>query len=184
MIPDMKKMFPTKQRKTRKSTISPPIMLSFNYNHMPSSTTYTSLPVGKAPYFNGTNYNQWKHCMKSYLYSISYEVWQVICDGVYFLEDDEEPTSEQLQKIHRNAQAITILNSSTDKEEFNRVDGMEEAKDVWTTLRMAHEGSKPMRRVKIDMLEWQLNRLVMFDNETPQDMFNCLKKLTNKVKAL
>jgi hypothetical protein len=61
---------------------------------------------------------------------------------------------------------------------------MEEAKDVWTTLQMAHEGSKPMRRVKIDMLEWQLNRLVMFDNETPQDMFNCLKKLTNKVKAL
>jgi hypothetical protein len=46
------------------------------------------------------------------------------------LEDDEEPTSEQLQKIHRNTQAITILNSSVDKEEFNRVDGLEEAKDV------------------------------------------------------
>jgi hypothetical protein len=48
---------------------------SFNYNNMPSSTTYTSVPVGKAPYFDGTNYNQWKHCMKSYLYSISPEVW-------------------------------------------------------------------------------------------------------------
>jgi hypothetical protein len=23
-------------------------------------------------------------------------VWQVVCDGVDFLEDDEEPTSEQL----------------------------------------------------------------------------------------
>jgi hypothetical protein len=30
---------------------------------------------------------------------------------------------------------------------------MEEAKNVWTTLRMAHEGSKPMRKVKIYMLE-------------------------------
>jgi hypothetical protein len=102
--------------------------MSFNYNNMTSSTAYTSVPVGKAPYFDGTNYNQWKHCMKSYLYSISPEVWQVVSDGVDFSEDDEETTLEQLQKIHCNTQAITILNSSLDKEEFNQVDGLEEAK--------------------------------------------------------
>jgi hypothetical protein len=34
------------------------------------------------------------------------------------------------------------------------------------------------------MLEGQLNRFVMFDDETPQDMFNCLKTLANKAKAL
>jgi hypothetical protein len=141
--------------------------MSFNYNNMPSSTVYTSIPVGKTPYFDGTNYNQWKHCMKSYLYSISLEVWQVVYDGVDFPNDDEEPTSEQLQKFHCNAQAITILNSSVDKEEFHRVDGLEEAKDVWTTLRMAHEGLKPVRKAKIDMLEGQLNRFVMFNDETP-----------------
>jgi hypothetical protein len=39
--------------------------MSFNYNHMPSSMAYTSVPIGKASYFDGTNYNQWKHCMKS-----------------------------------------------------------------------------------------------------------------------
>jgi hypothetical protein len=71
-----------------------------------------------------------------------------------------------------------------DKEEFNRVNGLEEAKHVWTTLQMAHEGSKLMRKVKIEMLEWQLNRFVMFDDETPQDMFNRLKKLVNKAKSL
>jgi hypothetical protein len=63
------------------------------------------------------------------------------------------------------------------------VDCLEEAKDVWNTLRMAHEGSKPVRKGKIDMLEGQLNRFVMFDNETPQDMFNRLKKLVNKAKV-
>jgi superfamily II DNA/RNA helicase len=70
--------------------------MSFNYNRMASSTAYTSVPVGKTPYFDRTNYNQWKYCMKSYLYSISPDVWQVICDGVDFLKDDEEPTPEQL----------------------------------------------------------------------------------------
>jgi hypothetical protein len=49
---------------------------------------------------------------------------------------------------------------------------------------MTHEGSKPMRKVKIDMLEGQLNRFVIFDDETPPHMFNHLKKLVNKAKAL
>jgi hypothetical protein len=49
---------------------------------------------------------------------------------------------------------------------------------------MAHEGSKPVRMVKIEMLEGQLNRFIMFDDETPQDMFNRLKKMINKTKTL
>jgi hypothetical protein len=64
------------------------------------------------------------------------------------------------------------------------VDGLDEAKEVWTTLRMTHEGSKLVRKAKIDILEGKLNRFVMFDDETPQDMFNYLKKLVNKAKAL
>jgi hypothetical protein len=68
--------------------------------------------------------------MKNYLYSISPEVWQVSCDGVYFLDDNEQPTPDQLQKIHHNVQAISITTSSIDKEEFNRVDDLDVAKDV------------------------------------------------------
>jgi hypothetical protein len=158
--------------------------MSFNYDNMPSTTGYTSIPVGKAPYFDGTCYNQWKHCMKIYLYSISPKVWQVVCDGVDFPDDDEQPTMDQLQKIHRNAQAISILTSSIDKEEFNRVDGLDVTNDVWTTLRIAHEGSKPMRKAKIEMLEGQLNRFIMYDDETPHEIFNRLKKLVNKARAL
>jgi hypothetical protein len=159
-------------------------IMSFNYNNMSSSITYTSVPIGKAPRFSGSNYNQWKHCMRNYLYSISPEVWQLVCDGVDFLDEDEQPTSDQLQKIHCNAQTISILTSSLDKEEFNHVDALNVAKDVWTTLRMAHEGSKPVRKANIEMLEGQLNRFIMFDDESPQDMFNQLKKMINKAKAL
>jgi hypothetical protein len=68
--------------------------------------------------------------MKNYLYSISLEVWQVVCDGVNFSDKDEQPTSDQLQKIHRNTQAISILTSSVDKEEFNHVDDLNVVKDV------------------------------------------------------
>jgi hypothetical protein len=158
--------------------------MSFNYDNIPSTITYTSILVGKAPYFDVIYYNQWKNCMKNYLYSILPEVWQVICDGVDFLNDDEQPTPDQLQKIHRNAQIISILTSSIDKEKINHVDGLDVVKDVWTTLRMTHEESKPMRKAKIEMLEGQHNCFIMYDDEMPHEIFNQQKKIVNKARAL
>jgi hypothetical protein len=73
---------------------------------------------------------------------------------------------------------------SIDNEEFNHVDGLDVVKDIWISLWMAHEGSNPVRKAKIDTLDGQLNRFIIFDDETPQDMFNRLKKLVNKAKAL
>jgi hypothetical protein len=57
-------------------------------------------------------------------------------------------------------------------------------KDVWTTIRMAHEGSKPVRKTNVETLEEQLNRFILYDDETPHEMFNQLKKLVNKARAL
>jgi hypothetical protein len=57
-------------------------------------------------------------------------------------------------------------------------------KDVWNTLQMAHEGSRPVRKAKVEMLEDQLNRFIMYNDETPHEMFNRLKKLVNKARAL
>jgi hypothetical protein len=57
-------------------------------------------------------------------------------------------------------------------------------KDVWNTLQMAHEGLRHIRMAKVEMLEGQLNRFIMYDDETPYKMFNRLKKLVNMARAL
>jgi hypothetical protein len=41
-----------------------------------------------------------------------------------------------------------------------------------------------MRKAKVEMLESELNYFIMYDDETPYEMFNWLKKLVNKVRAL
>jgi hypothetical protein len=41
-----------------------------------------------------------------------------------------------------------------------------------------------VRKAKVELLEGQLNRFIMFDNDAPHDMFSRLKKLVNKAKAL
>jgi hypothetical protein len=95
--------------------------MPFNYINMSSSTAYTYIHVGKAHHFDETNYNQWKHCMKNYLYSISPDVWQVVCDGVDFSDEDGQPTSDQLQKIHSNDVLERIMNYEMNIQESNNI---------------------------------------------------------------
>jgi hypothetical protein len=40
-----------------------------------------------------------------------------------------------------------------------------------------------MKKVKRQLLEGQLDRFIMLDDESPQDMYNRLKKLVNKVRV-
>jgi hypothetical protein len=106
-----------------------------------------------------------------------------LCAGVDFLEEDEEPEFEQLQQIHHNAQAIFVLLSSLEKDEFDRVNGIEKVKYIWDTLQRAHEGTKLVKKAKVQLIEGQLDRFVILDDESPQEMFNWLKRLVNKVRA-
>jgi predicted transcriptional regulator len=97
------------------------------------------------------------------------------------LYEDEELEYEQLQQIHHIAQASSVLVFSLDKDEFDRVNGLEKAKEIWDTLQRAHEGTKPMKKAKRQLIEGQLDRFVMLDDESRQEMYNRLKKLVNKV---
>jgi hypothetical protein len=49
---------------------------------------------------------------------------------------------------------------------------------------MAHEGSRPVRKAKMEMLEGQLSCFIMYDDKMPHEMFNPLKKLVNKATTL
>jgi hypothetical protein len=121
--------------------------------------------------------------MGMHLISLNPGVWNIVRVGVDFLNKDEEPDFEQLQQIHRNAQACSVLLSSLEKDEFDRVNGLEKAKDIWDTLQRAHEGTKPMKKAKRKLIEGQLDRFVILDDEGPQEMYNQLKKLVNNVRA-
>jgi hypothetical protein len=106
-----------------------------------------------------------------------------VCTSVEFSDEDEEPGYKQLQQIHRNAQASSVLLSSLDKDEFHRINGLEKDNDIWNTLQRAHKGTKPMKKAKRQLIEGQFDRFVMLDDESPQEMYNRVKKLVYKVQA-
>jgi hypothetical protein len=70
--PHLKRMSPRNEKKGRNNHDKTSYnSIYFNYDNMPSTTTYTSIPVGKAPYFDGACYNQWKHSIKN-IYILSH----------------------------------------------------------------------------------------------------------------
>jgi hypothetical protein len=73
--------------------------------------------------------------------------------------------------------------SSLEKDEFDRVNGLEKPKDIWDTLQRAHEGTKPVKNAKRQLIEGQLDRFFMLEDECPQKMYNQLKKLVKRVRA-
>jgi hypothetical protein len=156
---------------------------SFNYDSLSPSSIFTSVPIGKAHRFDGMDYTKWIYSMKMHLISLNSSVWTIVRTCVEFPDEDEEPDFEQLQQIHHNAKATSVCLSSLEKDEFDRVNGLEKAKDIWNTLQRAHEGTKPMKKDKRQLIEGQLDRFVMLDDESPQEMYNRLKKLVNKVRA-
>jgi hypothetical protein len=70
-----------------------------------------------------------------------------------FADEDKEPSYEQLQQIYHNTQASSVLLSSLEKDEFDRVNGLETAKDICDHLQRAYEGTKPMKKVKGNSLK-------------------------------
>jgi hypothetical protein len=69
-------------------------------------------------------------------------------------------------------------------EEFDKVDGMDSAKKIWDTLQVNHEGTRKVGEGRIRALEGELNRFIIRENETAQEIFNRLNKIVNKIRAL
>jgi hypothetical protein len=86
--------------------------------------------------------------MKMHLILLNLSIWTIVRTCVEFPVEDEEQGCEQSQQIHCNTRASSVLLSSLDKDEFDRVNSLEKAKDIWDTLQRAHEGTNAMKKAK------------------------------------
>jgi hypothetical protein len=68
--------------------------------------------------------------MKMHLILLNLSVWTTVRICVEFPDEGEELDFEQLQQIHRNAQATSILLPSLENDEFDRVNGLVKIKDI------------------------------------------------------
>jgi hypothetical protein len=66
---------------------------------------------------------------------------------------DEDYDSVEAAKIrHFNSQATSIRLASLCREEYNKVQGLKNAKEIWYVLKTAHEGDEVTKITKREMI--------------------------------
>jgi hypothetical protein len=98
--------------------------------------------------------------------------------------DEDNDSDEAAQIRHFNSQATSILLGSLCREEYNKVQGLKNAKEIWDVLKTAHEGDKVTKITKRETIEGELGRFVLKKGEESQAMYNRLKTMVNQVRNL
>jgi hypothetical protein len=95
---------------------------------------------------------------------------------------DEDYDSDQAAQIrHFNFQATSILLASLCREEYNKVQGLKSAKEIWDILKTTHEGDEVTKITKRETIEGELSQFILNKEEEPQTMYNRLKTMVNQV---
>jgi hypothetical protein len=87
------------------------------------------------------------------------------------------------EQIHKNAQATTVLLASLCRDEYNKVSGLDNAKQIWYSLKISHEGNDAAMITKMELVEGELGRFAMIRGEEPTQTYNRLKTLVNKIRS-
>jgi hypothetical protein len=128
----------------------------------------------------------WSDKMGHHLTSLYASIWDIIEFGaqVPSMGDEGYDSDEVAQIWHFNSQATTILLASLCREEYNKVQGLKSAKEIWDVLKTMHEGDEVTKITKRETIEGELGRFVLNQGEEPQAMYNRLKTLVNQVRNL
>jgi hypothetical protein len=172
----------TSKRHERKKYSKMPL----HYPRILKRAPLLSVPLGKPPYFDGEDYCMWSDKMRHHLTSLHESIWDIVEFGAQAPQvgDEDYDSDEAAQIRHFNSQANSILLASLCREEYNKVQGLKNAKEIWDVLKTAHEGDKVTKITKHEMIEGELGRFVLNKGEEPQDMYNRLKTMVNQVRNL
>jgi hypothetical protein len=165
----------TSKRHERKKFSKIPLRYPRISKHAP----LLSVPLGKPPYFDGEDYCMWSDKMRHHLTSLHTSIWDIVEFGA------QVPTiGDKGYDLDEVTQATTILLTSLCREEYNKVQGLKSAKEIWDVLKTAHEGDEVTKITKRDTIEGELGRFVLNQGEEPQAMYNWLKTLVNQMRNL
>jgi hypothetical protein len=109
----------------------------------------------------------WSDKMRHHLTSLHVSIWDIIEFGaqVPSMGDEGYDSDEVAQIRHFNSQATTILLASLCREEYNKVQGLKSAKEIWDVLKTAHEGDEVTKITKRETIEGELGRFILNQGE-------------------
>jgi hypothetical protein len=128
----------------------------------------------------------WSDKMRHHLTLLHKSIWDIIefVAQAPQVGDEDYDSDEAAQVSHFNSQATSILLASLCREEYNNVQGLKSAKEIWDILKTAHEGDELTKITKRETIEGELGRFILNKGEEPQAIYNRLKTMVNQVHNL
>jgi hypothetical protein len=124
--------------------------MPLRYPRIFKRTPLLSVPLGKPLVFDGEDYSMWSDKMRHHLTSLHKSIWDIVEYEAHIpKEGDKDYDSEEVDQIwHFNSQATTILLASLSREEYNKVQGLKSAKEIWDVLKTTHKGDEVTKITK------------------------------------
>jgi hypothetical protein len=126
----------TSKRHERKKYSKMPLRY---YPRISKCAPLLSVPLGKPPYFDGEDCCMWSDKLRHHLTSLHESIWDIVEFGAQApkVGDKDYDSNEAAQIRHFNSQATSILLASLCREEYNKVQGLKNAKKNWDVLKTA-----------------------------------------------
>jgi hypothetical protein len=70
------------------------------------------------------------------------------------------------------------------RDEYNKVSGLDNAKQIWDTLKISHEGNDTTMITKMELVEGELGRFAMIRGEELTQTYNRLKTSSTRLEAM
>ncbi|KAK0603528.1 hypothetical protein LWI29_005926 [Acer saccharum] len=148
----------------------------------------------RPPLLKGHNYGFWKLRMKAYIRSIDERAWMTVEEGYLApnkIEDGvtvSKPRSEwstnefELAKWHHRA--MNAIFGGVDSRQFSYIQNLETAKEAWEALQVTNEGTKAVKKSRLQLLTSQFEVLQMGEEDKFIDFQDKLLDIANQCQAL
>jgi len=132
--------------------------------------------------------------MQIFIEAIDLNIWEAIEIGPFIPamivgnETIEKPREEydddERRRVQYNLKAKNIITSALGINEYFRVSNFKNAKEMWDTLQVTHEGTTDVKRSIINTLTHEYELFKMNPNETIQDMQKRFTHIVNHLVSL
>ena len=127
------------------------------------------------PLLKGHNYGFWKLRMKAYIRSINERAWMIveegyltpnkIKNGVTVSKPKSEWSTNEFELAKWHHRTMNAIFGGVNSWQFSYIQNLETAKEAWDTLQVTNEGTKAVKKSRLQLLTSQFEVLQMGEED-------------------
>ncbi|XP_019435960.1 PREDICTED: uncharacterized protein LOC109342429 [Lupinus angustifolius] len=135
------------------------------------------------PVLDGKNYDRWRNQMKA-IFGFQ-EVFEIVQLGYQEIEEGateaQRATYKEAKK--KDCKALFLLHQCVDGANYEKINGVETAKQAWDSLEKSYEGMAKIKKVKLQHLRRQYELLQMEESDYVAEYMTKILTLSNQMRS-